>query len=152
MIVVIEADPAWRPLLIGAGTLVGILLTRRPGNLGCRRQVPQDWSRHLPASLRFFLWGMLLGAMVTTVIPYSAFILLFAAQLSGGMTLAAASGALAGASREAVSLAPALLEPRRWEPERLMALITQMRPVMRHLNTALILASAPVLLLTGLRL
>jgi len=88
----------------------------------------------------------MLGSGLATPIFHTAFLVLLAAQLTGGVALGLVSGALFGAARQATALVPLLA---RLEPGRTMGLLETLRPAARRLNAALIVAGGLVLVLAG---
>src|SRR5262245_31735956 len=99
---------AWRQVVIGVLALFALWhsLRRRGQGLGLQCQVPRKWARTLLPEPCYFAWGLLLGAGVATVIPYSAYLVLVGMQVTSGVALGAASGALFGGVREALALVP----------------------------------------------
>jgi hypothetical protein len=139
---------AWRPWIIGVSGLIALALGLRWPHLklGRQRQVPRRWAPGTPPSRVYLVWGAMLGSGVATPIIHTAFLVLLAAQLTGGIALGLVSGALFGAARQATALLPLLA---RLDPGRTMALLETLRPVARRLNAALIVAGALVLVLAG---
>jgi hypothetical protein len=139
---------AWRPWIIGGAALVALVLglRKKPPKLGRQRQVPRRWAPGTPPARVYLVWGAMLGSGVATPIFHTAFLVLIAAQLTGGVTLGLLSGALFGAARQATALLPLL---RRLDPTRTMGLLETLRPVARHLNAALVVAGGLVLVLAG---
>jgi hypothetical protein len=139
---------AWRPWIIVAGALLalGLGLRQPPPKLGRQRQVPRRWAPGTPPARVYLVWGAMLGSGVATPIFHTAFLVLLAAQLTGGVMLGLISGALFGAARQATALLPLLA---RHDPGRTMDLLQTLRPVARRLNAALILAGGLVLVLAG---
>jgi hypothetical protein len=139
---------AWRPWVIGGGALLalGLGLRRRPPKLGRQQQVPRRWAPGTPPSRVYLVWGAMLGSGVATPIFHTAFLVLLAAQLTGGVALGLISGALFGAARQATALLPLL---GRLDPGRTMGLLETLRPVARRLNAALIIAGGLVLVLVS---
>ncbi len=139
---------AWRPWVIGGGALLalGLGLRRQPPKLGRQRQVPRRWAPGTPLSRVYLVWGAMLGSGVATPIFHTAFLVLLAAQSTGGVALGLVSGALFGAARQATALLPLL---GRLDPGRTMGLLETLRPVARGLNAALILAGGLVLVLVS---
>jgi hypothetical protein len=139
---------AWRPWVVGGAALLafGLALLPRPPKLGRQRQVPRRWPPGTPPSRVYLIWGAMLGSGVATPIFHTAFLVLLAAQLTGGVTLGIVSGALFGAARQATALLPLL---GRLGPGRTMGLLETLRPAARRLNAALIVASGLVLVLAG---
>jgi hypothetical protein len=88
----------------------------------------------------------MLGSGVATPIFHSAFLLLLATQLTGGVALGLLSGALFGAARQATALLPLL---GHLDPGRTMGLLETLRPVARRLNAALIVAGGLVLVIVS---
>jgi hypothetical protein len=138
----------WRPwvIVVGAVLAFGLGLRRQPPKLGRQRQVPRRWAQGTPPSRVYLVWGAMLGSGVATPIFHTAFLLLLAAQLTGGVAIGLVSGALFGAARQATALLPLL---GQLDPGRTMGLLETLRPVARRLNAALIVAGGLVLLLTG---
>jgi hypothetical protein len=139
---------AWRPWIIGAAALLALALGLRkePPRLGRQRQVPRRWPSGTPPARVYLVWGAMLGSGVATPIFHTAFLLLLAAQLTGGLALGLISGALFGVARQATALLPLL---RRLDPGRTMGLLETLRPVARRLNAALIVAGGLLLVLAG---
>ena len=138
----------WRPWVVGGGALLAFALglRRQPPKLGRQRQVPRRWAPGTSPSRVYLVWGAMLGSGVATPIFHTAFLVLLAAQLTGGVTLGLLSGALFGASRQATALLPLL---GRFDPGRTMGLLETLRPAARRLNAALIVAGGLVLVLAG---
>jgi hypothetical protein len=139
---------AWRPWVVGAAALLAFALglLPRPPKLGRQRQVPRRWAPGTPPSRVYLIWGAMLGSGVATPIFHTAFLLLLAAQLTGGVALGLVAGALFGAARQATALLPLLAQ---FDPGRTMWLLETLRPGARHLNSALIVAGGLVLVLAG---
>jgi hypothetical protein len=138
----------WRPWVIGGGAMLalGLALLPRPPKLGRQRQVPRRWAAGTPAARVYLVWGAMLGSGVATPIFHTAFLVLLAAQLTGGVALGLLSGALFGAVRQATALLPLL---GQFDPRRTMSLLETLRPIARRLNAALIVAGGLVLVLAG---
>jgi hypothetical protein len=94
-------------VILAAAASVAFLvaLRRRPMKLGRPCQVPKHWSRTIPVKRLYGTWGLMLGSGIVTLIPYSAHLVLLAAQLVAGPAFGAISGALYGATREGAALA-----------------------------------------------
>jgi hypothetical protein len=139
---------AWRPWVVGAGALIALALAlrQRPPKLGRQRQVPRRWAPGTPPSRVYLIWGALLGSGVATPIFHTAFLVLIAAQLTGGVALGLVSGTLFGAVRQATALLPLLGE---LDPGRTMRLLESLRPAARRLNAAIIVAGGFLLVLAG---
>jgi hypothetical protein len=139
---------AWRPWVVLIGALLALVLGLRqpPPKLGRQRQVPRRWAPGTPSSRVYLVWGAMLGSGVATPIFHTAFLVLLAAQLTGGVILGLASGALFGAARQATALLPLLA---RLDLGRTMDLLETLRPVARRLNAALIIAGGLVLILAS---
>lgn len=126
---------AWRPWVIGLATVAAFWRSvRGRGPVLLRTcQVPRR-PRCRSVSLVFFGWGFLLGCGVATVIPYSAFLVLVATQLTAGFALGCLSGFVFEVTRQAVAIALFMRE-RSWTgPERLMGLLPRLRTPVRNLN------------------
>ena len=139
---------AWRPWIVGAAAVAALALglRRHPPKLGRQRQVPRRWAPGTPPSRVYLIWGAMLGSGVATPIFHTAFLVLLAAQLTGGVALGLVSGALFGAARQATALLPLL---GRFDPGRTMGLLETFRPVARRLNAALVVVGGLVLVLVG---
>jgi hypothetical protein len=139
---------AWRPWIIAGAALLAFALTLlpRPPKLGRQRQVPRRWAPGTPPARVYLIWGAMLGSGVATPIFHTAFLVLLAAQLTGGVALGLITGALYGAARQATALLPLLA---RLDPGRTMGLLETLRPVARRFNAALIVAGGLVLVLVG---
>jgi hypothetical protein len=139
---------AWRPWVVASVALFafGLGLRQRPPKLGRQRQVPRRWPQGKSPSRVYLVWGAMLGSGVATPIFHSAFLVLLAAQLTGGVALGLLSGAVFGATRQATALLPLL---GRLEPGRTMGLLETLRPAARRLNAALIVAGGLLLVLVG---
>jgi hypothetical protein len=98
------AAQLWVLGITGVAALA-IAVRPRPMNLGRPCQVPQRWSKTMPAARLYGVWGLMLGSGVVTLIPYSAHLVLLAAQFAAGPALGAISGGLYGFVRESASLA-----------------------------------------------
>ncbi len=89
----------------------------------------------MPIQLCYFLWGLLLGCGVATLIPYASLVVVLGVQLTAGVILGGASGAIFGTARETMALLALL--PRRGEeasPTELMCLLPRLQAPARHLN------------------
>jgi hypothetical protein len=139
---------AWRPWIIGGVALLAfaLALRRPPPRLGRQRQVPRRWPPGTSPSRVYLVWGAMLGSGVATPIFHTAFLVLLAAQLTGGVALGLISGALFGAARQATALLPLL---GRLDPGRTMGLLETLRPGARILNATLIVAGGLILVLVG---
>ena len=134
----------WRPWIIAGGALLALALglRRPPPKLGRQRQVPRRWAPGTSPSRVYLIWGAMLGSGVATPIFHTAFLVLLAAQVTGGVTLGLVSGALFGAARQATALLPLL---GRLDPGRTMGLLETLRPVASRLNMALIVGGGLIL-------
>lgn len=95
---------------------------------------------------RYFLWGVLLGCGVATVIPYTSFIVLLAAEATSGPIIGAILGAVYGCAREVVSLMPFLFSKRMVNSQyTIMSLYERLGPLARRLNLVWILVMAVLL-------
>src|SRR5918997_2156506 len=117
---------AGRPWIIGGAALLalGLRLRRRPPKLGRQRQVPRRWAAGTPPARVYLIWGAMLGCGIATPIFHTAFLLLGGAQLTAGLALGLASGAVFGAARQAMALVPVL---GRFAPDRTMGLMETLR-------------------------
>ena len=139
---------AWRPWIIASGAILALALAlrRTPPKLGRQRQVPRRRAPGTPPARVYLIWGAMLGSGVATPIFHTAFLVLLAAQLTGGVALGLVSGALFGAARQATALMPLL---GRLDPARTMGLLETLRPAAGRLNAALIAAGGLVLILAS---
>lgn len=135
---------AWRPWLIGSAAAAALLLglRARPPKLGRQRQVPRRWSAGTAVPWVYTVWGAMLGCGLATPIFHSAFVLLTAAQVTGGVGMGIVSGALFGLARQAMALVPVVA---RYEPDRTMWLLERLRPLARRMNVALVVAGGVLL-------
>lgn len=125
-------------------------LTKHPARLGFYwQQVPRIWARTLPAELCYFFWGILLGSGIATVIPYSALLVVFTAQLTSGLFLGCLSGAVFGGMRELVALLPLFKKQYRLSPERAGVLLPKLTPIVTKLNILWIIGAGSILLFTS---
>jgi hypothetical protein len=114
--------------------------------LGRQRQVPQAWAQTMLPRRRFFLWGTLLGSGLATSMYHSAFLVLLAAQLGAGVGLAAAAGAVFGATREALAMVPPL---RGFDVYQTTELLPRLAPVVRCLNALAVVVGGLLLVLAA---
>jgi hypothetical protein len=124
-------------------------VTGRPARLGLQRQVPRLWLHTMVPELCYFLWGMLLGSGIATVIPYSAFFVFLATQLVSGFVLGCATGALFGGIRQLVALLPLLREQYRLHPEKAGMLMSVLARPVSVLNILWIIGGSLLLLATS---
>jgi hypothetical protein len=123
-------------------------ITGRPARLGLQRQVPRVWLQIMPPELCYFLWGLLLGSGIATIIPYSVFLILLTIHLVSGLALSCTAGALYGGTRQFVALLPLFQRQCRLQPDKagmLMAIFT--KPV-SILNVLCIIGGSLLLLPT----
>lgn len=139
---------AWRPWIIAAVAILAFALglRRTPPRLGRQRQVPRRWAPGTSPARVYLVWGAMLGSGVATPIFHTAFLVLLAAQLTGGVALGIVSGALFGAARQATALLPLL---GRLDPGQTMGLLETLRPGARLLNATLIVAGGLILVFVG---
>lgn len=140
---------AWQPWIIGAIALIALVIAVlvQHVKLGRQRQVPRRLAARLPLTPVYAFWGVLLGCGIATPIFYTTFLLLSGAQLTAGVALGAASGAVYGAVRQTTALVPVM---RRFDPSRTMGLLETLRPTARRLNLLLVVAGGAVLVVTSL--
>ncbi len=134
----------WRPVIIAIIAVFALWqhLSRHPRTLGLHRQVPRKWAKTMAAIPCYFPWGMLLGSGIATVIPYSAFLLVLAAQLTSGVALGSVSGAIFGSTRAMIALLPLLSRNGELYPEKLFSAFSTR---VRWLNTLYILVGGLLL-------
>lgn len=136
----------WRLGIVAAAALLALWRSRH-GNTGVNRQVPRRWARALAPTPLYMAWGALLGAAVTTIVPYSGTWLLLAGEaVAASVTWAAVAGAIFGVAREAPAL---MLQSRRGEFETTMSLLPRLRGALRPVHLIVLLAAAALLLLSG---
>jgi hypothetical protein len=98
------------------------------------------------------VWGLMLGAGVATVIPYAAFLVIVALQLtSGNPLLSMVAGVLFGLGREVPALHPLINRSLVSDPTKSTQILLRYAHVARNLNVMAILAGAIVILFTSLR-
>lgn len=142
---------AWRPvaIVVIAAFALWQSLSHYPKRLGVRRQVPRKWAVTMAPAPRYFLWGMLLGSGVATVIIYSVFLILLVTQLTSGATLGCISGILFGAIRASIALLPLFSKQNRLYPENLPRLLLRLTIKTRQLNILLIVIGSSLLLISS---
>lgn len=138
-----------RVWIVGAAAAIALVvsLTSDHFELGRPCQVPRRWSRSMPAFRRFLIWGAMLGSGVLTLIPYPAFFVLLAAEVTSPPLIAAVAGGLYGLVREAPALIPLA---SRGEPQELMDVLPRLKPSWRRLNLALAVLGGAALVLGAL--
>lgn len=93
-------------LAVGLAALAAYLAIRPPpAGAGLSRQVVRTLERRVRPLPAYAFWGVELGSGFSTVIPYSAFLLLLAIELASGPRLAAAAGAGFGLVRQGTAVA-----------------------------------------------
>lgn len=133
-----------RAACAGAGAALAVYLAVHPSSngSGLRRQVERRLELRLRPLRAYAVWGAELGSGWSTLIPYSAFLLLLAIELRSGPLLGAAAGAAFGLSRQA----PAVLAARIAEsPASIMPLLPQLAPRMRLANLIVCLVGGTAL-------
>jgi hypothetical protein len=141
---------AWRSVAIAVTAIFALWqgVSHRPVRLGLHRQVPRKWANTMAAELCYFLWGMLLGSGVATVIPSSAFLVILVTQFSSGVVLGCISGLLFGGTRGVVALLPLLSKKGRLYPEKLPALLPTLRMKVYWFNILWIIGASVLLEIT----
>lgn len=101
---------SWQSWIVGGAAMLAVLRSSRarPIGYGRRCQVPRHWTRTMTAGRLYFLWGVLLGSGLATLIPHSAFLVLAAAEFTSGPLLGAGMGLVFGGLRESLALVPLL--------------------------------------------
>jgi hypothetical protein len=137
---------SWRFEVLVVATLiaVGLGLVRPHRKLGIQRQVPRRWARTMEPWRRFALWGLMLGSGLATSIPYSAIIVLFAAQGTAPVAWAVVAGAAFGATREALTALPLVL---RADLDQMMDSLVALRAKMQSVNVLVGFTGGLVLLI-----
>lgn len=140
---------AWQAWIITGATVLalGITVLVRQVKLGRQRQVPRRLASRLSLTPVYAFWGVLLGCGIATPIFYTTFLVLSGAQVTAGVALGIASGAVFGAVRQTTALVPVF---RQFDPARTMGLLETLRPTARRLNLGLIVVGGALLVLTSL--
>ena len=139
----------WRVWIVGGAALMvlAITLTKDHFDLGRPCQVPRKWTTSMPAQRRYLVWGLMLGSGLATLIPYPAYLMLPAAELTAGPLVAAIAGGLYGLARELPALA-VLVRPSG--PEQTMELLPRLRLRWRRFNLFLAVAGGLALTIGAL--
>jgi hypothetical protein len=93
------------------------------------------------------LWGLLLGCGILTPILSSAFLVVLATQLTAGVALGAASGAVFGASRETLALVPLIWLSNKGQPADLVKVLPVSAITVGSLNIVWLLGGGLLLML-----
>jgi hypothetical protein len=138
-----------RVIVVGTATALALFfsLRRRPAKLGLQVQVPRTWRYTMLPQVRYMLWGILLGSGIATLIPYPIYLVLFGAELTVGVPVAAAAGALFGVARELPVVIPLVL---RYREDETFGLFGRLHPAVRRLNLGLTAAIGILLVLATL--
>jgi hypothetical protein len=119
-------------LVVATLTLAAYLSIRPPATgTGLHRQVARQLERRLRPLPAYAVWGAELGSGLTTLIPYSAFLLVLAVELLSGPILGAAAGASFGVARQGVAAVAAY---RSTSPAPIMALLPRLAAQARQAN------------------
>lgn len=137
----------WRPAIIAVVAAYALwhAMGRGRPKLGLQRQVPRQWARVLSPDLCYFVWGVLLGSGVATLIPYSAFLVVLATQFTAGTTLGIVSGVAYGAVRGAVPLIPLFVARFRSDPGQVSCLLPELAWRARVSNVIWVVAAGALL-------
>lgn len=138
--------------IIGGVSLIALwhATSKRKAQLGTRRQVPRGWGRSMRPELSFFLWGVMLGTGVLTVIPYSAALVILSAQFTSSVVAAAASGAVLGAARESTVFMP-LVRANQWSDlSTLMGVLSDWKANMERINIVWVVGAGTALIVASL--
>jgi hypothetical protein len=95
------------------------------------RQVPKHWPGTFGPAPGYAGWGALLGVGIATTIPYSAYLVLIAAELASGPAIGAVAGAAFGVTREAIAAVAAW---RLSGPKEITDLLTRFAQPAARLN------------------
>jgi hypothetical protein len=138
-----------RVITVGTATVLALFfsLRRRPPKLGLQVQVPRTWRYTMLPQVRYVLWGILLGSGIATLIPYPIYLVLFSAELTVGVPVAAVAGALFGVARELPVVLPLVL---RYREEETFRLFGRLHPAVRRLNLVLTALIGSLLVLATL--
>lgn len=88
---------------------------------------------------------------MVTLIPYSVYLLLLGSQLTAGILLSSLSGALFGAMRGSMALAPLSWKHYRVNPEAIRTFLWSLRDRVSGLNRVAIVIGGLGLVLSTLR-
>jgi hypothetical protein len=129
--------PATPQALVAAGGIVwaAYLAVRPPvtGAGGLRRQLARRLEGRLHPSLAYAVWGAELGSGLSTLIPYSAFLLLLVIEMVSGPFVGAVAGAAFGVARQGAAAAIARSID---SPAPIMALLPRLAHGVRVANLA----------------
>src|SRR5579884_8865 len=119
--------------------LAASLAIRPPANRGAglRRQVARRLRGQPRPTLTYALWGAELGSGLSTLIPYSAFVLVLAVELLSGPLLGAAAGLSFGVARQGIAVIAAT---RITSPAQIAALLPRFAAQARLANLVVCLA------------
>lgn len=139
-----------RMFLAAAGaTFAAYLAVAPPATAtGLRRQVARRLERRLHPLLAYSVWGVELGSGLSTLIPYSAFLLLLAIELLAGPLLGATAGAAFGVVREGTAV---IVARGATSPAPIAALLPRLAPQARLANLAFCVAGSTALFAEILR-
>jgi hypothetical protein len=94
--------PVFVLLVFCAAILIDLKLIRGPRG----RQVPQQWYRRFGGSRSYFFYGLALGTVLGTYVPYaSAYVFFARASLTSGITQVLLAGATLGLARSLAVIA-----------------------------------------------
>lgn len=131
-----------------AGMVALLIAVRRPAaHLGRQRQVPRAWGRNMPPTRAYFLWGVLLGAGGLTVVPYSSYVIVIAAEATTRPVVAALVGMTFGTLREAASI---WLSLTRTNPRTISDSLPQYRTIAYRANLVFGVSGSLALMATSL--
>jgi len=102
-----------------------------------RRQVARRLRGQPRPTLTYALWGAELGSGLSTLIPYSAFVLVLAVELLSGPLLGAAAGLSFGVARQGIAVIAAT---RITSPAQIAALLPRFAAQARLANLVVCLA------------
>ena len=123
------------------------LAFRRPDrSVGLNRQVPRRWPRIMPAPVAYFLWGVLLGSGVATLIPYSSALVVGGACFVSGPATGALVGATFGIVRESPTLVSLL---REMKPPELLEVLPRFRWRVQRINPFVAAIGGALVILTS---
>lgn len=134
-----------RAILVLASAFAVVRSIYGTRSLGFNKQVPRAWGRMRFATLTHFLWGLLLGAGVSVLIPYSSQVLLWSAEFASGPITAMAMGLAFGVGRALPAIAPPSDRPTA-DIGSLMDRLPAIQAQGRALNIAVSALSLPVVL------
>jgi hypothetical protein len=141
----LQLTTAPRLAVVATGIAFAAYLAIRPlvkGN-GLRRQVPRGLGKRLHPLLGYAVWGAELGGGLSTLIPYSAFLLLISFEMSSGRLVGAAAGAAFGFARQGTAV---LVAGYGRSPGQIMSMLPRLASQARVTNLIVCLLGSTALM------